>query len=282
MQLTKEIFTKLQSSVDFFKSFTNGELLALLKLASTEVFEADQIVFKEGTRGDKMYIILSGTVRISRPIGGGKEEVLVKLTGGACFGEMGIIDQSPRSARATADGGTTVLLSIKESLLSQSNTLIAFKLFRNFSITLAGRLRETNEKLQGSSERDRNSSAKMKELVKKKLESDSSLAGADLSGADLSGCFLNNANFKDANLIRAKLSDAKLKETNFTGAKMSGATLQNLEFNEVKFANVDLSASVMKDCKFNNCTFSGTNLSGADLSSSLASVVDGAKKEEGA
>jgi len=275
MQLTKEIFTKLQQSVDFFQSFSNGELLALLKLASTEVFEADAVIFKEGTRGDKMYIILSGDVRISRPIGGGKEEVLVVLKSGACFGEMGIIDQSPRSARATADQSKAVLLSIKESVLSSSSSLIAFKLYRAFSVMLAGRVRETNGKLQEVSEQARATNSQMKDLLKKKTTGGegSSFEGAVLAHADLSGAFLNNSNFKGANLVKSHISDAKLKETNFTNARMAGSTLENLEFNEVKFANVDLSAALLKDCKFNQCSFTGTNLTGADLSESVSQSI---------
>ncbi|MDT8446464.1 MAG: pentapeptide repeat-containing protein [bacterium] len=275
MQLTKEIFQKLQTSVDFFKSFSNGELLGLLKLAATEVFDPDEVIFKEGTRGDKMYIILAGTVRISRPIGGGKEEVLVKLGPGACFGEMGIIDQSPRSARATADGDKAVMLTIKESVLSQSNTLIAFKLFRNFATTLAGRLRETNEKLQETAQKDRSSSQQMKDLIKKKVEGGEGVnfQGAALNNADLSGCFLNNANLKEAVLVKARMSETKLKEANFTDANMTSAHFENIEFNEANFSNVMLAAAVFKDCKFNNCHFKAVNLSGADLSSSVADAI---------
>ena len=102
MQLNKEIFTRLKESVVFFSNFNDGELLALLKSTQREVFEDNEIVFKEGTRGDKMYIVIAGQVKISRSIGRNQEEVLATLDAGALFGEMGPIDESPRSARATA------------------------------------------------------------------------------------------------------------------------------------------------------------------------------------
>lgn len=282
MQLTKEIFQKLQTSVDFFQSFSNGELLGLLKLAATEVFEDDEIIFKEGTRGDKMYIILAGTVRISRPIGGGKEETLVKLQPGACFGEMGIIDQSPRSARATASDGKAVLLSIREHVLSQSNTLIAFKLFRNFATTLAGRLRETNEKLQESAQKDRNSSQQMKDLIKKKVEGGEGVnfSSADLTGADLSGTFLNNANLKEAQLTGATLRETKLKQANFNDANLIKAQITDVEFNAVQFKGANFTAAQFENCKFNNCRFEAVNLAGADLSSSMGEVIKAPIEEQ--
>ena len=74
MQLTKEIFTRLKEGVVFFENFNDGELLALLKSTQREVFEDNEIVFKEGTRGDKMYIVITGQVRISRSIGRNQEE----------------------------------------------------------------------------------------------------------------------------------------------------------------------------------------------------------------
>ena len=74
MQLSKDIFLKLKETVSFFASFSTGELLALLKLANSESFEDGEIIFKEKTHGDKMYIILTGTVRISKYLGNKKEE----------------------------------------------------------------------------------------------------------------------------------------------------------------------------------------------------------------
>ena len=94
MQLTKEIFTKLKENVVFFQNFNDGELLALLKSTQREVYEDNEVVFKEGARGDKMYIIISGSVRIARNIGRNQEEVLVTLESGSLFGEMGPIDHN--------------------------------------------------------------------------------------------------------------------------------------------------------------------------------------------
>ena len=132
MQLTREIFSKLKESVEFFNGFTDAELLGLLKSTSREIFKDGDIVFKEKTRGDKMYIIVSGCVRISRNIGNKQEEVLAKLNSGACFGEMGIIDGSPRSARATVEGGDALIMTLKEGLLREGNAVLAYKLYKNF------------------------------------------------------------------------------------------------------------------------------------------------------
>ncbi|OGG94125.1 MAG: hypothetical protein A2527_09785 [Candidatus Lambdaproteobacteria bacterium RIFOXYD2_FULL_50_16] len=282
MQLTKEIFVKLQESVEFFRSFTNGELLNLLKLAQTESFKDEEVVFREGTRGDKMYIILSGKVRISRPLGGGKEETLVVLESGACFGEMGIIDQSPRSARATATG-SAVLMSIGAPVLGQANSGVAFKLYRNFSVMLAGRLRDSNAKVQDIAEKDRNSSQKIKDMLKKKMEGkDANMQGADLNYADLSGTYMNNANLAKSNLVRTTFKDTKLKGANFSNAKFAASQFANVEFEETNFAGGDFSGAVFKNCNFGNCDFKAAQFQGADLSASMKVEVAPKKDTKGA
>lgn len=265
MQLSKEIFVKLKQTVSFFQSLSDGELLALLKLAVSESFADGEVVFKEKSRGDQMYIILSGTVRISKYIGAKKEEVLAKLTSGACFGEMGIIDQSPRSASATIEGGPAVLLVIKESLLSEHNILLAYKLYRSFSLMLAQRLRETNDKLQNAAAGDRDANAQLKTLLKKRLDKGQSLQGANLKGADLTEVFMNNANLENAILINAKFNETKCKQTNFANAKMTSAELSSITFEHSNFEGADFTGSKFENVEFVDCKFTKANFTAADM-----------------
>jgi CRP-like cAMP-binding protein len=60
-------------------------------------FEPGQVIFSEGDKGDKMYVIRSGEVEVERD---GK--IVETLSGGGIFGEMALIDGSPRAATARA------------------------------------------------------------------------------------------------------------------------------------------------------------------------------------
>ena len=62
-------------------------------------FEAGQAIFHEGDSGDTMFVILEGEVEIS--LGG---EVVETLVAGQPFGEMALIDQTPRLVTAIAEG----------------------------------------------------------------------------------------------------------------------------------------------------------------------------------
>jgi uncharacterized protein YjbI with pentapeptide repeats len=254
MQLNRDIFVKLKENVVVFRNFNDGELLGVLKSTQREVFADNEVVFKEGTRGDKMYIIITGGIRISRPIGRKEEEVLARLETGQLFGEMGPIDQSPRSARATAEG-ETVLLSLREALLRENNLGLAYKLYKNFSVMLAERLRATNERLTELSMSGRDTSDRIKNLVKARMEKGQGLKGTDLRGANLTEVFLHNADLRDSLMISA----------NLTGAKMKGANMQNARLINADFSGADLEGATLSNSDFSGANFTGANLSGANI-----------------
>ena len=265
MQLNKEIFTRLKENVAFLKNFNDGELLGVLKSTQREVFQDNEIVFKEGTRGDKMYIIIAGKVKISRNIGKGDEEVLVVLENGALFGEMGPIDESPRSARATAVG-ETVLLSLRESILREHNLGLAYKLYKNFSVMLAERLRNTNQRLTDLSMSDRDSSEKIKTLIKKRIESGQGLKGTDLRNSNLTEVFLHNADLKDSVMLNANLSNAKMKGAMMQNCKLVGANFAGADLQGANLQGADLTGAIFTNANLMGANFGGANFTAADFS----------------
>ena len=96
-----------------------------------------------------MYVILSGAVRISRQVPGMGEEALAVLRAGNYFGEMSLIDESPRSADAKAHESCELLVLKKDDLedLLFVDRDLAYDLLWSFVRTLSGRLRETNDKM---------------------------------------------------------------------------------------------------------------------------------------
>jgi CRP/FNR family transcriptional regulator, cyclic AMP receptor protein len=60
-------------------------------------FQPGETIFAEGDKGDKMYVVRSGEVEIERD-----GRVVEHLSSGGIFGEMALIDGSPRAATARA------------------------------------------------------------------------------------------------------------------------------------------------------------------------------------
>jgi CRP/FNR family transcriptional regulator, cyclic AMP receptor protein len=77
-------------------------------------------VFKEGDDGDKMYIIQSGNIRISKILEGTDHELAV-LGKGDFFGEMAIVTNEKRSATAVSLNKTDLLAFDKQGFLSLIN-----------------------------------------------------------------------------------------------------------------------------------------------------------------
>lgn len=67
----------------------------------TETFQGGDIIIEEGTKGSSAYVILSGAVEVLKK-SGNKEVAVATLGEGKVFGEMGLIEDRPRSATIKA------------------------------------------------------------------------------------------------------------------------------------------------------------------------------------
>ncbi len=66
------------------------------------VYMAGEVIFRQGYPADHAYVVLTGEVEIYRETADGSEERLAVLPPGQMFGEMGVLDDAPRSASARA------------------------------------------------------------------------------------------------------------------------------------------------------------------------------------
>ncbi|HXU64993.1 MAG TPA: cyclic nucleotide-binding domain-containing protein [Polyangia bacterium] len=139
---------ELLSKISLFGALQPSYLRRIAALGVEEDYEAGALIFKEGEHGDRMYLILSGAVRIGRQLPGVGEEALAVLRAGTHFGEMALIDDFPRSADARAHEPAKLFVIHKkdmEDLLFVDRDL-AYDLLWSFVRTLSSRLRETNDK----------------------------------------------------------------------------------------------------------------------------------------
>ena len=74
-----------------------------------EHFEADEVIFNQGNRGDRLYIIVDGEVEMVREEPGRGQVVLARLGAGECFGEMALVNDAPRMAQARSHTAVNVL-----------------------------------------------------------------------------------------------------------------------------------------------------------------------------
>lgn len=139
----------LLAKIHIFAGLQPAYLRRIAAVGTREQHQAGATVFSEGSEGDKMYLILSGAVRISRQVPGLGEEALAVLRAGNYFGEMSLVDESPRSADAKAHEAAELLVLKKDDLedLLFVDRDLAYDLLWNFVRTLTSRLRDTNDKM---------------------------------------------------------------------------------------------------------------------------------------
>jgi CRP/FNR family cyclic AMP-dependent transcriptional regulator len=133
-----------------FEDLTDEELSKVSRILVNENHPEGTFLFHEGDKGDKFYVIIKGAVRVSQAISGTGEEALTILSKGDYFGEMALIDESPRSADVIVHENSEFLVISKKDFdeLLFFDKEIAYKMLWAFVRTLSRRLRDTNDKIK--------------------------------------------------------------------------------------------------------------------------------------
>src|SRR4051812_15973173 len=91
-------------AVPLFAQLGADEVLSLARLCEERVAEPEARVFGEHEAGDALYVVVRGRVRVER-----KGLRVADLGPGECFGEIALLDDSPRSADVVAVERTELL-----------------------------------------------------------------------------------------------------------------------------------------------------------------------------
>jgi CRP/FNR family cyclic AMP-dependent transcriptional regulator len=99
----------LLRSIPLFDSLNHEELTGLAELLKRQAYSKHDTIFWMHEKGDHLYIVESGIVRISYTDKEGQETDLATLKEGSFFGELSLIDGGPHSATARAATETVLL-----------------------------------------------------------------------------------------------------------------------------------------------------------------------------
>ena len=105
-----------------FEAFADPDLAALGSRLRERGLRRKQLLFREGDRGDEMFIVRRGTMLIAKAITGKVEQVVARVDAGDFFGEMSLLDGSPRSATAQAETDAELLVLGRDGLQALTET----------------------------------------------------------------------------------------------------------------------------------------------------------------
>jgi CRP/FNR family cyclic AMP-dependent transcriptional regulator len=136
----------LLQKIPLFAGLPVAQLEQIARMAvSRKVARNTTIVFV-GDSTDSLFVIVSGSAKVLNRDAEGNEVILTFLAAGECFGEMGLIDGSPRSADVVANENCELLVIAKADFTSVLAGNVDLCL--NIMKSLVLRLREANRKIE--------------------------------------------------------------------------------------------------------------------------------------
>jgi CRP/FNR family cyclic AMP-dependent transcriptional regulator len=101
------------AQVPLFAHVSARHLAHLAHLATTRAYREDAVIVRQGDTSMSFYVVLSGAVRLAHESEEGQAVPIAEVGPGGFFGEMGLIDDLPRSVTVTAVAPTECALLAK-------------------------------------------------------------------------------------------------------------------------------------------------------------------------
>ncbi len=131
--------------MDIFEALPSEELETIAQLLRERRLAEAEVLCRQGDPGDALFIVTGGRIRLSTTDPSGNEKVLTYFTDGQFFGEMSLLTGAPRSATATAETDSQVLVLDKASF----DELLASRaqIMREMLKVVSQRTLQTNQQL---------------------------------------------------------------------------------------------------------------------------------------
>lgn len=95
-------------SIPLFAALPKGAFAQILRRMNMREYAAGEVVVREGEVGRSFFVLFEGRVRVEKSVAGKGAVTLAYLDEGACFGEMSLLQDGPRTATVVADRGAKI------------------------------------------------------------------------------------------------------------------------------------------------------------------------------
>ena len=137
--------TDLLRTMDIFEDLPVQELETIAQLLRERRLAESEVLCRQGDPGDALFIVTGGRIRLSTTDPSGNEKILTYFTDSQFFGEMSLLTGAPRSATATAETDSQVLVLDKRAF----DQLLASdaQIMREMLKVVSQRTQHTNQQL---------------------------------------------------------------------------------------------------------------------------------------
>lgn len=129
--------------VPIFEELSNREIQNIARIAYQRHYSAGEVIIHEGQNAAGMYIMVDGQAEVTKGLEDGTILHLTTLENSELFGDVGLLDSSPRTATVKATRGSNVLGFFRPELLElmNSNPRLASKVIFKLGQILTARFR---------------------------------------------------------------------------------------------------------------------------------------------
>jgi len=143
-------------STPYFRKCSLSSIALFLNHLQSKHVQPNETIFQQGVVESNWYLLREGNVKITRTSPTGVPSMLADIGVGEAFGEMGLLERSPRLATAIATVPSVLYVleaSVFQTLLDEANP-VALSMLRAMAITQSRRLREMTLTMQDLTELD--------------------------------------------------------------------------------------------------------------------------------
>ena len=133
--------------VPLFSELSGEDLRRLCQMAQVMEVPAGELLFEEGSPGERAYVIQKGELKVYK-MSSGREVLLARRGPGEVIGEIALIENRQRMASVRAEQDSVLIAITKEQLQDLMDT--SPHAMRSIFNTVLGRLRSTQSKLEQS------------------------------------------------------------------------------------------------------------------------------------
>lgn len=151
-QPDEESVFSLLREIPLFDGLARGDLANVKSILHRREYDPDEVLFYQGNPGVGMYIIREGTIEIVDETTG---DILADLSDGDFFGELALLNETPRSATAVARTDSVLYGLFRPDLLGlvERNPSLGVQILLRMSQVISERLVQTNETVRDLRER---------------------------------------------------------------------------------------------------------------------------------
>jgi CRP-like cAMP-binding protein len=152
MSLNSSPLIKCINQIPFFDEFTKQDKEKLVE--NSGIFKKYERIgytlFSDGGKGESMFVILEGSINITRAnLKGDKAKpfILAKLKKGAVFGEIALLGNQKRSTGASTASSPVIVMEIDKKTIESFDLSMRELFYKQMILILIRRLDEMNKKL---------------------------------------------------------------------------------------------------------------------------------------